>query len=233
MAPGGGGRLLPPGVLRAGRPRERAEPGGGRGARQGRRGPIERRPAAGSRGPPGGTPDAGGLPARSRGVIGLLEENCTVCMLCARECPDWCIYIESHKEPVPGRVRRRSRRTRRGAAGSGCATSWTGSRSTSRCACTAGSASRRAPTTPCSGRRSSLTPRPTSRPHPRAGQAARVDVDRAAAAAHDPGAPTPREVITAEGVRNLAVRGCSAPARRTAYSYLVWQSDCVAKYPFP
>ncbi|HUY51547.1 MAG TPA: 4Fe-4S binding protein [Streptosporangiaceae bacterium] len=45
---------------------------------------------------------AGDLPARSRGVIGLLEENCTVCMLCARECPDWCIYIDSHKEPVPG-----------------------------------------------------------------------------------------------------------------------------------
>ena len=41
-----------------------------------------------------------GLPARSRGVIGLLEENCTVCMLCARECPDWCIYIDSHKETV-------------------------------------------------------------------------------------------------------------------------------------
>jgi len=41
------------------------------------------------------------LPARSRGVIGLLEENCTVCMLCARECPDWCIYIDSHKEQVP------------------------------------------------------------------------------------------------------------------------------------
>jgi len=41
------------------------------------------------------------LPARSRGVIALLEENCTVCMLCARECPDWCIYIEGHKEPVP------------------------------------------------------------------------------------------------------------------------------------
>ncbi len=38
------------------------------------------------------------LPPRSRGVIGLLEENCTVCMLCARECPDWCIYIDSHKE---------------------------------------------------------------------------------------------------------------------------------------
>ena len=38
------------------------------------------------------------LPARSRGVIALKQENCTVCMLCARECPDWCIYIEGHKE---------------------------------------------------------------------------------------------------------------------------------------
>src|SRR5438445_11082434 len=38
------------------------------------------------------------LPARSRGVIALKEENCTMCMLCARECPDWCIYIEGHKE---------------------------------------------------------------------------------------------------------------------------------------
>ncbi len=42
------------------------------------------------------------LPPRSRGVIALLEENCTVCMLCSRECPDWCIYIDSHKETVPG-----------------------------------------------------------------------------------------------------------------------------------
>ena len=41
------------------------------------------------------------LPPRSRGVIALLTENCTSCMLCARECPDWCIYIESHKEEVP------------------------------------------------------------------------------------------------------------------------------------
>ncbi|MBW3589541.1 MAG: 4Fe-4S binding protein [Actinobacteria bacterium] len=38
------------------------------------------------------------LPARSRGVIALKEENCTVCMLCAKECPDWCIYIDGHKE---------------------------------------------------------------------------------------------------------------------------------------
>ena len=53
------------------------------------------------------------LPERSRGVIALLEENCTVCMLCARECPDWCIYIDSHKEEVPpttegGRARQRN-----------------------------------------------------------------------------------------------------------------------------
>ncbi|WP_265445704.1 4Fe-4S binding protein [Flexivirga meconopsidis] len=41
------------------------------------------------------------LPSRSRGVIALLEENCTSCMLCARECPDWCIYIDSHKETTP------------------------------------------------------------------------------------------------------------------------------------
>ena len=40
---------------------------------------------------------------RSRGVITLLEENCTSCMLCARECPDWCIYIEAHKTLAPPR----------------------------------------------------------------------------------------------------------------------------------
>jgi NADH-quinone oxidoreductase subunit I len=51
------------------------------------------------------------LPPRSRGVIALREENCTVCMLCARECPDWCIYIDSHKEEVvvPGAARPRQR----------------------------------------------------------------------------------------------------------------------------
>lgn len=41
------------------------------------------------------------LPPRSRGVIALQEENCTSCMLCARECPAWCIYIDSHKETIP------------------------------------------------------------------------------------------------------------------------------------
>lgn len=46
------------------------------------------------------------LPPRSRGVIALLEENCTVCMVCARECPDWCIEIDSHKETLPPRTER-------------------------------------------------------------------------------------------------------------------------------
>lgn len=41
------------------------------------------------------------LPERSRGVIALREESCTSCMVCARECPDWCIYIDSHKETEP------------------------------------------------------------------------------------------------------------------------------------
>jgi NADH-quinone oxidoreductase subunit I len=43
------------------------------------------------------------LPPRTRGVIALLEENC----------PDWCIYIDSHKETLPattegGRERQRN-----------------------------------------------------------------------------------------------------------------------------
>jgi NADH-quinone oxidoreductase subunit I len=41
------------------------------------------------------------VPARSRGTIALVEENCTVCMLCARECPDWCLYVEGHTETAP------------------------------------------------------------------------------------------------------------------------------------
>jgi len=42
-------------------------------------------------------------PTRARGVIALKEENCTVCMLCGRSCPDWCIYIEGHKTLAPPR----------------------------------------------------------------------------------------------------------------------------------
>src|SRR5438105_14353554 len=29
------------------------------------------------------------LPPRTRGVIALKQENCTVCWKCSRECPDW------------------------------------------------------------------------------------------------------------------------------------------------
>lgn len=53
------------------------------------------------------------VPSRSRGVIALIEDNCTVCMVCAQECPDWCIDIRGHPEPVPaeragGRARTRN-----------------------------------------------------------------------------------------------------------------------------
>jgi NADH-quinone oxidoreductase subunit I len=41
------------------------------------------------------------LPPRTRGVIALKPENCTVCWKCSRECPDWCIYIDAHKETHP------------------------------------------------------------------------------------------------------------------------------------
>lgn len=39
---------------------------------------------------------------RARGVIALLEQNCTVCMICVRECPVWCIHLDSHTEPGEG-----------------------------------------------------------------------------------------------------------------------------------
>jgi len=46
----------------------------------------------------------------SHGSIELIEAACTSCMICARECPSWCIIIESHTRPVAdqpagGRVR--------------------------------------------------------------------------------------------------------------------------------
>ena len=34
------------------------------------------------------------------GSIRLIEANCTSCMICARECPTWCISIDSHPEQV-------------------------------------------------------------------------------------------------------------------------------------
>ncbi|MGA4508828.1 4Fe-4S binding protein [Propionibacteriaceae bacterium G1746] len=32
------------------------------------------------------------------GSIRLIESKCTSCMICVRECPTWCIHIESHSE---------------------------------------------------------------------------------------------------------------------------------------
>lgn len=36
------------------------------------------------------------------GSIRLVEDKCTSCMICARECPAWCIQIDSHTEKVEG-----------------------------------------------------------------------------------------------------------------------------------
>ncbi len=76
-------------------------------------------------------PDEKEIPVpRARGVISLDAEACTVCMLCARECPDWCIYIEG---PQGGTGTPTSR-----AVASGRRTSSIVSTSTTASACTAG-----------------------------------------------------------------------------------------------
>ena len=39
------------------------------------------------------------------GSIALIEAACTSCLICARECPTWCITLTSHMEqtvPAPG-----------------------------------------------------------------------------------------------------------------------------------
>lgn len=41
----------------------------------------------------------------AHGSIVLIEDRCTSCMICARECPTWCISLTSHTEksaPAPG-----------------------------------------------------------------------------------------------------------------------------------
>lgn len=50
------------------------------------------------------------IPHQARGAIALDAAACTSCMLCVKECPDWCIHIESHNEEVsePGARRPRS-----------------------------------------------------------------------------------------------------------------------------
>ena len=40
-------------------------------------------------------------PERSRGVIALDPAKCPACMVCARECPDWCITIDGHTVTTP------------------------------------------------------------------------------------------------------------------------------------
>ena len=45
-----------------------------------------------------------------RSVIALLPENCTSCMLCVRECPSWCITLDSHTEEVMDEGARRPRK---------------------------------------------------------------------------------------------------------------------------
>ncbi|GAB78067.1 4Fe-4S binding domain-containing protein [Austwickia chelonae] len=52
------------------------------------------------------------VPVRSRGVIALDPQACTSCMLCARECPDWCIHISAHAEELPPEDGVPARRTR-------------------------------------------------------------------------------------------------------------------------
>lgn len=51
-----------------------------------------------------------GIPQQARGAIALDAASCTSCMLCVRECPDWCIEIQSHTVEVtePGARRPRS-----------------------------------------------------------------------------------------------------------------------------
>ena len=35
-----------------------------------------------------------------RGVIALIPDACTSCMLCVKECPTWCIELDSHPEQI-------------------------------------------------------------------------------------------------------------------------------------
>lgn len=44
-----------------------------------------------------------------RGVIALDPAACTSCMLCVRECPTWCISLESHPEQIVEDGQRRPR----------------------------------------------------------------------------------------------------------------------------
>jgi len=49
-------------------------------------------------------------PEPAHGFIALRPADCTSCMLCVRECPSWCIELDSHVEEVsePGARRPRT-----------------------------------------------------------------------------------------------------------------------------
>jgi NADH-quinone oxidoreductase subunit I len=51
-----------------------------------------------------------GIPPTARGYIELVPAACTSSMLCVRECPSWCISLDSHTETVsdPGARRPKS-----------------------------------------------------------------------------------------------------------------------------
>ena len=45
----------------------------------------------------------------AHGVIALVPAACTSCMICVRECPSWCIEVDSHTETVTEPGARRPR----------------------------------------------------------------------------------------------------------------------------
>ena len=49
------------------------------------------------------------IPAEAHGTIALSASACTSCMICVRECPTWCIELESHTEQVSDAGARRPR----------------------------------------------------------------------------------------------------------------------------
>ncbi len=49
------------------------------------------------------------MSAPRHGVIALIPEQCTSCMICVRECPAWCIELDAHAEQVTEPGARRPR----------------------------------------------------------------------------------------------------------------------------
>lgn len=47
------------------------------------------------------TSSPGSAGQHGHGSIRLIPQRCTSCMICARECPTWCIQIDSHAEAIP------------------------------------------------------------------------------------------------------------------------------------